>query len=105
MAIKMERGSGNVFLDMGIPPGEAAHLLLRSGLLSHLTDLIKRRKLSQKQAAKLLGVTQPRVSDLMRGKLQLFSLDTLVDMLSKVGMKVHLRVSSARHRPRHADAA
>ena len=96
MAIKMERGSGNVFLDMGIPPGEAAHLLLRSGLLSHLTDLIKRRKLSQKQAAKLLGVTQPRVSDLMRGKLQLFSLDTLVDMLTRLGVSVTLELKEKR---------
>ena len=96
MAIKMERGSGNVFLDMGIPQGEAAHLLLRSGLLSHLTDLIKRRKLSQKQAAKLLGVTQPRVSDLMRGKLQLFSLDTLVDMLTRLGVSVTLELKEKR---------
>ena len=96
MAITMERGSGNVFLDMRIPPGEAAHLLLRSGLLSHLTDLIKRRKLSQKQAAKLLGVTQPRVSDLMRGKLQLFSLDTLVDMLTRLGVSVTLELKEKR---------
>ena len=96
MAIKMERSSGNVFLDMGRPPGEAAHLLLRSGLLSHLTDLIKRRKLSQKQAAKLLGVTQPRVSDLMRGKLQLFSLDTLVDMLTRLGVSVTLELKEKR---------
>lgn len=88
MAIKMERGSGNVFLDIGFPPEEAAHLLLRADLLIHVKDLIKKRKLTQQQAAKLLGVTQPRISDLVRGRIQLFSLDTLVDMLTRLGMTV-----------------
>lgn len=51
--------------------------------------------LSQEQAAKLLGVTQPRVSDLVRGKIELFSLDTLVNMVAAVGLHVEMRVSDS----------
>ena len=69
MAMKVQRSSGNVFRDLGFSPKEAESLRLRAELMVELGRLIKERKLTQSAAAKLFGVTQPRVSDLMRGKI------------------------------------
>jgi predicted XRE-type DNA-binding protein len=88
MKIKMTRSSGNVFKDLGFTPEEAEHLKIRSHMMAHLRELIANRGLTQADAAALFGVTQPRVSDLVRGKIDLFSIDTLVDMLSHAGVKV-----------------
>jgi predicted XRE-type DNA-binding protein len=68
---------------------------LRSALIMALTDHIARTGLSQSEAAKLLGVTQPRISDLMRGKIELFGLDTLVNMIGAAGLHVEMRISDA----------
>ena len=68
---------------------------LRSTLMMALKDHITRSGLNQAEAAKLLGVTQPRISDLMRGKIELFGLDTLVNMVGAAGLHVEMRVSSA----------
>ena len=76
-------------------PAQAENMKLRSTLMMALKDHIARESLSQAQAARLLGVTQPRVSDLMRGKVDLFSLDTLVNMLASAGLHVEMRVESA----------
>lgn len=76
-------------------PAEAAHMRLRSQLMIALRDHVERSGLSQTQAAKVLGVTQPRVSDLMRGKIELFGIDSLVTMLSAAGLKVELHVAAA----------
>ena len=89
---KLTRSSGNVFRDLGFPAEEAEHLRLRSLLMTELRKLIERRGLTQKEAAQLFGVTQPRISDLVRGKIELFSLDTLVDMLAQAGARVELVV-------------
>jgi predicted XRE-type DNA-binding protein len=67
---------------------EATNMKIRSQLMSTLTEKLKLRKLSQAESAKLLGVTQPRISDLFRGRVDLFSIDTLVNMLSKVGIHI-----------------
>ena len=82
------RGSGNVFRDLGFHREEAEHLRLRSELMIRLGRIIDERRLTQTAAAKLLGVTQPRISDLVRGKIDLFSIDTLVDMLAHAGISV-----------------
>jgi predicted XRE-type DNA-binding protein len=74
---------------------EAENMRLRSSLMSALTDHITERKLNQAEAAKLFGVTQPRISDLMRGKIDLFGLDTLVNMLGVAGLRVELQVAKA----------
>jgi predicted XRE-type DNA-binding protein len=87
------RSSGNVFEDLGFAPEEAEHLRIRSALMATLRQVIEDRGLTQVKAATLLGVTQPRISDLMRGKIDLFSIDTLVDMLARAGLKVKLRVA------------
>ena len=76
-------------------PAEAAHMRLRSQLMIALRDHIERSGLSQTQAAQVLGVTQPRVSDLMRGKIDLFAIDSLVTMLSAAGLQVEIRVAAA----------
>ena len=73
MAIRMQRSSGNVFRDLGFADDEAENLRVRADLMISLSKLIEERGLTQAQAAKLLGVTQPRISDLKRGKIQLFS--------------------------------
>jgi|SRR5687767_13954935 len=90
MPARLRRSSGNVFEDLGFPPEEAANLKLRADLMIALTKLIEQRRLTQAAAAKLLGVTQPRVSDLTRGKIDRFSVDTLVAMLGHAGVHVKL---------------
>jgi phage-related protein/predicted XRE-type DNA-binding protein len=76
-------------------PAQAENMKLRSALMMALKDHIARTGLSQAKAAKLLGVTQPRISDLMRGKIELFGLDTLVNMIGAAGLHVEMRVSDA----------
>jgi predicted XRE-type DNA-binding protein len=76
-------------------PGQAENMKLRSQLMMALRDHISQEGLSQAAAAKLMGVTQPRVSDLVRGKIDLFSLDTLVNMLTAAGLHVDLQVAKA----------
>jgi predicted XRE-type DNA-binding protein len=76
-------------------PAQAENMKMRSVLVVALRDHIERAGLSQSEAAKLLGVTQPRISDLMRGKIELFGLDTLVNMISAAGLHVEMRVKAA----------
>ena len=76
-------------------PAQAENMKLRSTLIMALKDHIARTGLSQSEASKLLGVTQPRISDLMRGKIELFGLDTLVNMIAAAGLHVDVRVSDA----------
>ena len=90
MAIRIYPSSGNVFIDAGFPRPEAERLLIRSDLMNQVADLIKKRRLTQARAAKLMGVTQPRISDLVRGRIELFSIDTLVDMLARLGVSVSI---------------
>lgn len=75
-------------------PEEAENMKLRSALMSALKEHIARAGLSQAQAAKLFGITQPRVSDLMRGKINLFGLDALVNMVALAGLHVEMRISA-----------
>ena len=76
-------------------PAAAENMKLRSALMAALRDHIVRANMSRVQAAKLLRVTQPRISDLMRGKINLFGLDALVTMATAAGLKVDLRVRKA----------
>ena len=103
--IRMQRSTGNVFRDLGFGPEEAASLKIRADLMIEIERLLKRRRLTQTAAAKLLGVTQPRVSDLVRGKIDLFSIDTLVDMLTRAGVRVRLNVRRSRGKAKGAEAA
>lgn len=85
----------NVFGDLDFSPEEAANLKMRSRLMMALTDLIEARGLTQAQAAKLMGVSQPRISNLVRGKIDRFSIDTLVAMLATGGARVTIAVHHA----------
>lgn len=76
-------------------PQQAASMKARSVLMIELQEYIKSSGVTQKQAAGLFGVTQPRVSDLVRGKIELFSLESLVDMATAAGMKVEVRLRKA----------
>ncbi len=92
MKLKITPSTGNVFRDIGFRREEAEHLLVRADLMIQLQKLIASRRLKQRAAAKLLGVTQPRVSDLLRGRIDLFSTDALIDMLARLGAQVRFTV-------------
>lgn len=92
MANRLRRGSGNVFRDLGFGAEEAANLQLRSDLMIVLRKRLTADGTTQVQAARLLGVSQPRVSDLYRGKIDRFSVDTLIKWLGKVGADVRVTV-------------
>ncbi len=102
MKRKVTGSTGNVFRDLGFPPDEAEHLRIRSDLLIQLQKAITSQGLKQAEAAKLLNVTQPRVSDLMRGRLDLFSVDTLIDMLARLGIRVRVFFSTSKRSARVA---
>jgi predicted XRE-type DNA-binding protein len=94
-----------VFRALGFGPEEAASLKIRADLMIEIEQLMKRRRLTQVAAAKLLGVTQPRVSDLVRGRIELFSIDTLVDMLTRAGVRVRIDVRRSHGKPKGAEPA
>ena len=79
-------------------PQQAASMRARSELMMNLTEVIREKGMTQGDAAALFGVTQPRVSDLMRGKINLFSLDTLIDMAATAGMSATVKVSKPKAR-------
>lgn len=91
-------GSGDVFTDLGFSPAEARNLRLRSQMMTALRKFIEKEGLTQADAAKLLKVSQPRISDLMRGKISRFSLDTLVNLLTDAGLDVDLRIKQPSRR-------
>ena len=83
--------SGNVFIDLGYPPEEAAILQMRADLMSDLRKFIKAKRLTQAKAAEILGISQSRVSDLIRGKWERFSLEMLITLAMRAGMHVTLK--------------
>lgn len=90
------RTSGNVFADLGLKAPE--HLRAKAELMSKVASLIAERKMSQSEAAKALGIDQPRVSALMNGKLSLFSTDKLMEFLTALGADVDIVVRKKRSR-------
>jgi predicted XRE-type DNA-binding protein len=91
--VKITPSTGNVFRDLGFPQEEAEHLLVRSDLMIAAQKALKQRGLKQAEAARILGVTQPRISDLLRGRIDLFSTDALIDLLARLGIRVRLVLS------------
>lgn len=85
--------SGNVFVDLGFDQAEAQVLALRADLMAQLEKTIKARKLTQLAASKVLGVSQSRVSDLTRGKVEKFSLDMLVTFAARLGKPAKVELS------------
>jgi len=93
--LKIVRGSGNVFLDIGFSPDEAQNLHLRSELMNKIEHFVRSGGLTQKECATRMGVTQPRLSELLKGKIDKISIDALINMLGHAGMRVRLLVKNA----------
>jgi len=93
--VELTNSSGNVFRDVGFPTPAAEHLRVRAELMLQIEKAIRAKKLKQAQAAKVMGVSQPRVSDLLRGKIDLFGSDALIDMLARLGRRVRVVTSAA----------
>lgn len=96
--VRVTPSTGNVFRDLGFAAEEAEHLLVRADLLIQLQKALASRGLTQGKAAKLLRVTQPRISDLLRGRIDLFSTDSLIDMLARLGIHVRFVLRPSRRR-------
>ena len=96
MRLRVTPSTGNVFRDLGFRREEAEHLLVRADLLIQVQKLLASRRLKQREAAALLRISQPRVSDLVRGRIDLFSTDMLIDMLARLGVRVRLAVKPHR---------
>ncbi len=93
--LKMTPSSGNVFTDLGFSPEEASLLQMRANLMNELRQVIDARGWTQLAAARELGVSQSRVSDLVRGKWQQFSLDMLVTLAVRAGLRVNVELVAA----------
>jgi predicted XRE-type DNA-binding protein len=91
MSEAVVHSSGNVFTDLGYSPDEAAILQMRADLMADLRKFIKAKKLTQAKAAESLGISQSRVSDLIRGKWERFSLEMLITLVMRAGMQVTLK--------------
>lgn len=81
---------GSIFDDLDFPHEEAVNLKIRARLMRAVEEELDKQHLTQIQAAKILGITQPRISDLKRGKIHLFTIDILVNMLAKLGKPVYI---------------
>ena len=90
--MNMTRGSSNVFVDLGFNAEEAQNLLLRSQTMMAISCWYKESGLTQVQAARILGMTQPRLNQLLKGKIGEFSLDALVNMATRASMRVGLTI-------------
>jgi predicted XRE-type DNA-binding protein len=94
MSRKVTESSGNVFADLGYSPEEAAILQMRADLMAKLRKFVKGKRLTQSAAAEIFGVTQSRVSDLIRGKWERFSLEMLITLATRAGMRVTVKAAA-----------
>ncbi len=94
MKKKMTKSSGNVFVDLGFYPAGAAVLQMRSNLMSDLRLYIEKQKLTQAAASKRLGIAQSRVSDLVCGKWDKFSLEMLITLEARLGRTVRVEFAA-----------
>ena len=95
----VERGSGNVFADLGFPDADAH--LVKAGLVSHIDDIVRDRSLTQPEAARLMGLSQPDVSRLLRGDFREYSLERLFRLLNALGRDIDIVI----RQPRSTDGA
>jgi predicted XRE-type DNA-binding protein len=93
--VHVERGSGNVFVDLGFSNPDLA--LAKAELVQRIRELIEERKLTQTKAAKLLGLDQPKVSALVRGRVEGYSIDRLFRFLTALGQRVEITVRPNAH--------
>jgi predicted XRE-type DNA-binding protein len=93
--LKITRGSGNVFADMGFDKGDAENLKLRAELMMRIEECCEKSGAPQAMMAEALGLTPPRLNALLKGKIGLFSLDALVNIATRAGLSVRLLVKKA----------
>jgi predicted XRE-type DNA-binding protein len=91
--IPVEEGSGNVYTDLGYPDSES--MLVKAQLAAKIAEIIKRRALTQARAAEILGLTQPKVSDLLKGRFRGISEHRLLECLTRLGRDVHIVIEPA----------
>lgn len=92
--VEVHRGSGNVFADLGLP--DAEKLKIKTGLVIEIRKAMKARSLTQQEAAKLMGITQPKVSDMMRGNFINLSERKLMECLTRLGYDIEIKVRPAK---------
>ncbi len=92
--VEVRRGSGNVFADLGL--ADAEKLRIKTGLVIEIRKAMKARSLTQQEAAKLMGITQPKVSDMMRGDFSNLSERKLMDCLTRLGYDIEIKVLPAK---------
>ena len=92
--VKIIEGSDNIFRDLGFPGAEAIHLNARAELMIEIESILKKKKYTQQEAAKIFGVGQPRVSDLYNGKIGRFTIDMLMKWLAKLGKEVTIKIDN-----------
>ena len=93
--LKYVRGSDNIFADLGFDKAEAENLKMRADLMIRIVQFHQKSGMTQASAAKALGITQPRLNALLKGKIKLFSLDALVGIATRAGLSVRLVVKKA----------
>ena len=103
--MRATKGSENVFVDCGFRPTDAENLRTRAEMMIAPTRCIQERKITQSRAARVMGVSQPRISDLVRGKIGLFTIDTLVNMVTAAGLKVDVDITAGRPRAKNKRVA
>lgn len=91
--LNITKGSNNVFADLGFSAEEAQNLMLRSQTMIAISQWYESSGMTQKDAAIALGITQPRLNQLLKGKIEFFSLDALVNMATRAGMRVVLSIN------------
>ena len=92
--MSVTRGQDNVFEDLGFDAEEAAHLKIRADLMLDLRQYIQDRGWTQAEAAAFFGETQPRISNLMKGEISRFSIDKLINMLARAGLRVRFEIEA-----------
>ncbi len=93
--LKRTRSGGNVFRDLGFEKDEAENLKLRAELMMRIEDFYGKSGMTQVEAARVLGLTQPRLNALLKGRIGLFSIDALVNAAANAGMRVEMKVKKA----------
>jgi predicted XRE-type DNA-binding protein len=101
--IEVERSSGNVFADLGLP--DAEKLKIKSGLVFEITKAIGHQKLTQQAAATRMGISQPKVSEMLRGDFSNLSERKLMDCLNRLGYDIEIKVAPARQAVGHLTLA